>query len=178
MRLLLNDIGAFLSRHVGQQTSNRVDVGSTLFTNVVEWSRMFKHAPISMMFTNINVVHQKSQRVDGAWVRGILSWHFYRKNPACRLNNIRIPCFCPLNHKIRLSDDSECAQCHVTAIASSNIDQPSILPKVQISYKIIRTSRILWKIHESKPKPGRRTNSTPIPLSGEQHTRNPIWRPC
>ena len=34
----------------------------------------------------------------------------------------------------------------------------------------LATSRIPWKIHESKPKHGSKTNTTPIPLIEEQHT--------
>ena len=37
------------------------------------------------------------------------------------------------------------------------------------------TSRIPWKIYESKPKPGSRTDSTPISLSVEQHTQPKIY---
>ena len=35
----------------------------------------------------------------------------------------------------------------------------------------ICTSRFPWKNHESKSEPGSKTNPTPIPLSGEQHTQ-------
>ena len=57
MRFLLNNIGGFLSRHVGQQKSNRVDVRSTLSTIVHQCCRMFKIVQACSYFHGCHV-HQ------------------------------------------------------------------------------------------------------------------------
>ena len=45
-----------------------------------------------------------------------------------------------------------------------------MIPFEETSFRIVITSRIACKNHESKPKPESRITPTAIPLGGEQHT--------